>query len=83
MNAYPSCVLFAIVPFFRSQTPIRDSQEDHLGEYGPTTYRYYRELGPTASDIRSVNAVNKKFTQVSGKPAPAASSRALLPLRTS
>jgi hypothetical protein len=70
VNTYPSCLLNSFVPFFRSRTVLRDGAEDHLGEYGPTTYRYFRELGPTANDIYSVNVLNKKFTQITGKPAP-------------
>jgi hypothetical protein len=70
VNAYPSCPLFALVPFFRSHSALRDASEDHLGEYGPTTDRSYRELGPSPSAIASANAVNKKLAEITGKPVP-------------
>lgn len=75
VNVYPSCAVFSVIPFFRSQSALRDAAEDHLGEYGPTTYRDFRELGPPPGDIASIHAFNKKFSQVTGKPAP----RCLLP----
>jgi hypothetical protein len=69
VNLYPSCPLYSWVNF-GSRAESRDAAEDHLGEYGPTTYRHYRELGPTPRDISAVNVVNKKIIQLTGKPAP-------------
>lgn len=71
VNAYPSCLLVSVLPGFSvSQTILRDGAEDHLGEYGPTTYRHFRELGPTSGDMKLSKVLNTKFTQITGTPAP-------------
>ena len=46
---------------------LHDGAEDHLGEYGPTTYRHFRDAG---ADVVATSArprtVTKRVTQISG-----------------
>ncbi len=52
VNIYPSCNLFKYVPDLNvSEATLLDSAEDHLGPYGSTTYRHFRELGPTPDAV--------------------------------
>lgn len=51
MNKSPSCVhlMEAVAGVATSTGPnaiLHDAIEDHLGEFQPTSYRYYRDLGP-------------------------------------
>ncbi len=45
------CELYVELYFEPALSPARleDAREDHLGEFRPSSYRYYRQLGPLAS----------------------------------
>ena len=50
-NFRPSCSTTLSGVIAEPESTLRDAVEDQLGEYGPTSYRYYRELGPTPTII--------------------------------
>jgi hypothetical protein len=54
VNVAPQCresLPFLLVP----EATLRDAAEDHLGEFEPTSYLYYRELGESPSIVRAAN----------------------------
>lgn len=57
VNVYRSC---QGVPILRVPEPIaRDAAEDQLGEYGPTAFRFFRELGPTPVLVQTFRAAHE------------------------
>jgi hypothetical protein len=69
VNSSPTCVIMRSVPFYiHPEAVLRASAEDHLGEWGPTTYRHFRNLGPTSYDIGLAKSLTKRVTQITGTP---------------
>jgi hypothetical protein len=67
VNASPSCAAVHLLPFLSVPQPVlRDMVQDHLGEFGPTTYRRYREMGPTPSEITLVRTIDETITEKTG-----------------
>ena len=67
VNSYPSCVIVRRFPVFVvAEAELRDGAEDHLGEWGPTTYHYFRELGPTPDEITLAKNLSERVAPVSG-----------------
>jgi hypothetical protein len=70
VNASPTCVIMQSLPFYIHPEPVlRASAEDHLGEWGPTTYRHFRALGPTSYDIGMAKSLAEAFTKRTGQSA--------------
>jgi hypothetical protein len=67
VNATPTCVIVRIVPFYiHPESILRAGANDQLGEWGPTTYRHFRELGPTSHDIGWAKSLTKEATRITG-----------------
>jgi hypothetical protein len=68
VNAAPTCVIMRSVPFYiHPESVLRASAQDQLGEWGPTTYRHFRELGPTSWDIGLAKSLGEAFTKRTGQ----------------
>jgi hypothetical protein len=55
VNAKPSCQRFETLILQEPMTTLRDAAEDHLGEFEPTSYRYYRGLGAPPFLVKAAN----------------------------
>jgi hypothetical protein len=55
VNVKPSCQRFETLFLQEPMTRLRDAAEDHLGEFEPTSYRYYRGLGAPPFLVEAAN----------------------------
>ena len=55
VNAKPSCQRFETLFLQEPMTTLRDAAEDHLGEFEPTSHRYYRGLGAPPLLVEAAN----------------------------